>query len=381
MPSRSAYTLAAKLLVRGLKYRLLQKTGLSALPEALSMEVTHRCIARCMMCNIWKTPASVPDLHASSWIGLLDRPMFRRLKELDITGGEPFLRDDLLELVLAICDLKAKRFPELRSIAITSNGFLTERILSVSRAIASLLKDAKLDLVLAFALDGIGDIHSQIRNVENGWKRLEATIEGMKDVRREKDNVILGVKTTVLPANTHELAAIARFAEERGLFTIISPRIITEGRYNNTDLSPELTFSDDDIRTMIDFFEGPMFRWSYHRQAILDLLRTGSLHKPCSAGFNYYFVRSTGEVHPCPLKNMSIGNFRKTPMEDLVASPATRRFRRGIGRFPQCSVCTEPGLERYALPFEGFQYLKLLFAMGRDDFLSFHSHMGLDKYV
>ena len=49
--------------------------------------------------------------------------------------------------------------------------------------------------------------------------------------------------------------------------------------------------------------------------------------------------------------------------------------------FVECRSCTEPGLERYALPFEGFHYLKLLLSLGKSDFLAFHAHMGLDKYV
>jgi MoaA/NifB/PqqE/SkfB family radical SAM enzyme len=381
MSSPSAVSLVGSLLFRSLRFRMLRTTGLHASPEALSMEITHRCIARCVMCNIWKIPATVSDLPMHAWIDLLDRPFFRHLKELDITGGEPFLRDDLLELILGICDVKARRLPDLRSVAITSNGFLTERVVSASRAIASFLKEAKLDLVLVFALDGIGDIHSTIRNVSNGWEKLRATIEGIKDVRQESGNVIIGLKTTVLPVNVDELAAIARFAEEQGLFTIISPCIITEGRYDNADLSRQLAFSREDIRKIIDFYQGPSFQWSYHRQALLDLLRTGSLHKPCSAGFNYYFVRSTGEVHPCPLMNKSIGNFTRAPMEELVSSASARHFRKKVGTFAPCSACTEPGLERYALPFEGLEYLKLLISMGKKDFLAFHSHMGLDKYL
>ena len=114
---------------------------------------------------------------------------------------------------------------------------------------------------------------------------------------------------------------------------------------------------------------------------LLDLFKEGTLHKPCSAGFNYFFVRSTGEVHPCPLLKTSIGNIRDASMEELMRSDAARRFRRGVGSFKECGYCTEPGLERYALPFEGFHYLTLFRTLGKKDFLAFHHHMGLDKYV
>jgi len=379
--SNSVSRLAVRLLRNGLRYRFLKLTGLSALPEALSIEVTHRCIARCVMCNIWKIPADVNDLPVEDWLSFIDRAVFRHLKELDVTGGEPFLRDDLPEMMKSICALKATRLRQLKSVAITTNGFLTDKVLSATRRIATDMKAAGLDLVVVFAMDAIGEIHDRIRNVRNGWQRLAETIDGMKEIRRTFGNVIIGLKTTILPMNVDELDGIARFADHHGLFTIISPCIITQGRYGNEDLRDTLQFSRADVQKMIRFYESPAFQWRYHRRALLDLLRTGSLHKPCSAGFNYFFVRSTGDVHPCPLIKKTLGNFKEETMDNLVVSKAARQFRRRIGTFTECGTCTEPGLERYALPFEGFHYVRLLRSLGQKDFLTFHTHMGLDKYI
>ena len=49
------------------------------------------------MCNIWKIPTQVPELSADEWLDLLSDDLFADLRELDITGGEPFLRKDLLD--------------------------------------------------------------------------------------------------------------------------------------------------------------------------------------------------------------------------------------------------------------------------------------------
>ena len=106
----------------------------------------------------------------------------------------------------------------------------------------------------------------------------------------------------------------------------------------------------------------------------------GRIAKPCSAGFNYLFVRSSGDVFPCPIIDARLGNVKCTPLEDLVCSAEAARFRRNVTGFPECAKCTEPGLERYALPFEGFHYLRLYFKMGREDFCSLHQHLGLGKY-
>jgi hypothetical protein len=64
----------------------------------------------------------------------------------------------------------------------------------------------------------------------------------------------------------------------------------------------------------------------------------------------------------------------------LFYSKTADRLRKKIGKMSQCRECTEPGLERYSLPYEGLHYLRLLLKMGRKDFFQLHAHMGLDKY-
>ena len=79
------------------------------------------------MCNIWRIPQDVPDLDLAVWTALLSSPELKELRELDITGGEPFLRQDLPELLAWLCRVQPDQFPELRTVAITTNGILTER--------------------------------------------------------------------------------------------------------------------------------------------------------------------------------------------------------------------------------------------------------------
>ncbi|MEW5724225.1 MAG: SPASM domain-containing protein, partial [Thermodesulfobacteriota bacterium] len=90
---------------------------------------------------------------------------------------------------------------------------------------------------------------------------------------------------------------------------------------------------------------------------------------------------ATGEVFPCPLIDFSLGCFTKTPFERLIRSSKAGRFRRTIGTHQLCQTCTEPGLERYALPFEGFTYGHLMTRMKKRGFEEFHAHMGLDKHL
>lgn len=370
-----------KLVTNALRYRLLKFSGRSYRLEAISLEITHRCICRCRMCNIWQIPQEVKDFPLSDWTNLLSSAELRGLRELDLTGGEPFLREDLGDLLKWICRSKPDFFPELKTVAVTTNGILTNRILEVTGEIAGPLRERGIDLVLACGVDAVGELHDHIRNLNGAWKRLCATIVGLRELREKHPNLILGIKTTVVPSNVHELDRIASFAREHDLFTIISPCIITANRFGNIDLKEDLKFSAEDLQAIIRFYEGPAFAWSGHRQAMLHYLKTGKMKKPCTAGFNTVFVRHNGEVFPCPLIPETLGNMKDSTMEQMLISAQAAQFRKRIGRFPECKVCTEPGLERIAWPFEGSTCLRRLSSMGFNDFDHLARHMGLDKYL
>lgn len=373
--------LVGRLIGNGIRFRYLKKTGKPGRPQALTIEITHRCIARCVMCNIWRIPEEVPDLSLKEWLHLLQSGLFSDLVELDITGGEPFLRTDLPDLFSGICDLRPRRLKGLRSIAVTTNGLLTDRVPAYAARILERLGRVGLDLVMVCAMDAVGEIHDRIRNFRDAWSKVDRTIEALTRMRERFPNLIIGLKTTVLPLNVGELEKISAYADSRGLFTIISPCIITKGRYLNPDRANDLAFSRTDRDAMIRFFRGEGCRWGYHAERLVDYLTTGVMKKPCSCGFNYLFVRSSGDLFLCPLIDESIGNIRQLPVEDLFGCDKATALRKQIGKRPECLRCTEPGLERYSLPYEGFTYLSLLFKMGRGPFLNMHRHMGLEKYL
>ena len=377
----STLKLVLRLIKNGTRFQYLKRTGKPGRPQAVSLEITHECIARCVMCNIWKIPREVPDLSADQWMRLLYADLFCDLRELDITGGEPFIRSDLADLLAGIGELKKNRLKVLKSIAVTTNGLLTERVLSTTEKMLPKLQNKDLDLVVVCAMDAVGELHNRVRNYKDAWSKVKNTIEGLIKLRDKHRNLIVGLKTTIVPLNIEELFKISAFADVRGLFTIISPCIITEGRYLNADLSGDLSFTAQDIEKLIHFFSSDQFRWSFHAESLVNFYKTGTMKKPCSCGFNYFFIRSSGEMFLCPLIQESIGNITNKEISDLFFSNKANVMRKQIGMLPQCQGCTEPGLERYSLPYEGFQYLTLFLKMGNDEFFKLHDYLGLDKYI
>jgi len=373
--------LALRLMANGCRYHYLRMTGKPAELRAISLEVTHRCICRCRMCNIWRLPNDIPDLDLSLWIGLLTAPELKGLREIDITGGEPFLREDLPDFLRWISRAKPASFRGLRTVAITTNGILSDRILRTVKDVVGPMRTMGIDLVLACGMDGVGVVHDQVRNFTGAWDRLCTTFAGLQRLRAEHTNLVLGIKTTIVPGNVNELQKISEFAREHDLFTIISPCIVTANRFANTDLAGDLCFDDAGRQAMMDFYRTPLFAWSGHRQMMLDYLAFGEVKKPCSAGFNTVFVRHNGEVFPCPVMSYPLGNFRQETLTEMLRGEKAKGFRRRIGSFSECRICTEPGLERLALPFEGFSCLRQMWALGPREFSTMADHMGLYKHL
>lgn len=372
---------AIKLFLNGIRYRYKKITGRPGKPLALSLEITHKCIARCIMCNIWRIPVNEPELSTDDWLRFLSDDFLSDVRELDITGGEPFILDDIDYLFKGISGLKSRNLKKLQSVAVTTNAFLTDRVLEKTEKILKQFKKAGIELVMVCAMDAIGDIHEQIRNVKEAWQKVNSTINGLLLLRDKYPNLILGLKTTILPINIGELENISQYAEERGLFTIISPFIITSARYLNQDIKKDLSFSNDDRVKMVRFFKGSRFKWSFHADSLAKFFKTGAIKKPCSCGFNYFFIRSSGEVFLCPLINISAGNINNQPIKELFSSYDANNIRKKLMKYPECRGCTEPGLERYALPYEGFTYLRLLLKYDSKDFIELHNHLGLKKYI
>ena len=115
----------------------------------------------------------------------------------------------------------------------------------------------------------------------------------MKELREKHPSLVLGIKTTITRYNIDELDRVCQYADEHSLFTIISPYILTSNRYDNLGKEDELSLSAQDLVKLKTFYNSPRFRWSYYRNELLNFLATGRMEKPCSAGFNYFFIRST----------------------------------------------------------------------------------------
>ena len=66
-----------------------------------SVMITDECNSRCSMCGVWEKKKS-ESLSTKDLGKLFSDPAFREIEDLNITGGEPTLRQDLVEVTEAI---------------------------------------------------------------------------------------------------------------------------------------------------------------------------------------------------------------------------------------------------------------------------------------
>ncbi len=119
-------------------------------------------------------------------------------------------------------------------------------------------------------------------------------------LRETYPGLILGLKTTVLPMNVDELDGIVRYADDRGLFTIISPCIITEGRYLNLDKAEGLVFQAAAIEKLKRFYEKQTSRWIYHGEKLVEYFDRGGGEKALLLRFQLFLRSKHGRDVPLP---------------------------------------------------------------------------------
>ncbi|MEW5894410.1 MAG: radical SAM protein [Candidatus Omnitrophota bacterium] len=161
-----------------MKYKFIQSVVASNfrrldMPLKLSYAVTYRCNLKCKMCRIWNKDSPSEELQPDCLESLLKDA--RGIYWFGITGGEPFLRDDIYE----IAEVALKNCPDLRAIHFATNGTLTDRIERFMSRLRKTHENAQI--VATISIDGPPPLHDRIRGREGVWS---AAIESFKLLRK-----------------------------------------------------------------------------------------------------------------------------------------------------------------------------------------------------
>ncbi len=167
-------------------------------PEVIQLSLSYRCNLRCRMCSIVDLLPPAEELSTEQIYKVIDDAALYGVKELLLTGGEPFLRKD----IFSICDHSHAK--GLRNI-ITTNGVLIDA--DMSERIAG----SNLDHI-HFSLDGLEDMNDYYRGKGTFGKTIEA-IRLLDKRRLTGRNFSLGIATTVMNENVSQLYDIVKLAD------------------------------------------------------------------------------------------------------------------------------------------------------------------------
>ena len=307
-------------------------------PVEAILAVTYRCNARCVMCGIWRgrhTAESPPETF---------RKLPASLRAINVTGGEPFLRDDLEPIIHAL----RETCPRAR-IIISTNGLLTERIVSVMRRL-----DRGAGLGLAVSVDGIGETHDKIRGVPGAFVKVQATL------RRLAEHGIGGVRLafTVTPDNVDLFGRVYDLSRQLGVeFTCA----VAQGSDHYFQIGEQgLSVEPDRLRqAMASVVRAELASRSPKRWARAWFMR-GLVHfaegrgraLACGAGRDFFFMDPASDIYPCNVLSRVMGNLNEQTFEDLWASPRAQSARQEVAACQAgCwMVCTaRPAMRRHRL--------------------------------
>lgn len=296
--------------------RILRKEGW---PLYLVFFVTRNCTAHCSHCLLGERSSATGELSLTE-IETMASSMGPLLFLL-LTGGEPFLRDDLGRIAAVF-----REHTGVLNIGIPTNGSLTNQVVSTTRDILEACPG--VDLAVDVSIDGIGPEHDAIRGVPGLFDKAVTTFKELQQVAAENSGFNANVAVTVSRQNERHLLDLYRFLrEELGVRTI--NHLLVRGNPRDPDtLAPQLAayhdfsvaMEEDARRATLRGYSGYPFSSFLNamkvvrRQIIEETVRSDTRVAPCYAGKLSCVVYSKGEVHPCELLPQRFGDLREHDM-------------------------------------------------------------------
>ncbi len=291
----------------------------------LQWHLTEACNLRCRHCYQENTETNgempleqlVDFLH--QYFGFLRRHGIKG--QINFTGGEPFLRDDLPALLQVV-----HRHLEICSYAILSNGSL------IDRPLAHLLRRTECRFV-QISVDGGPETHDALRGVGS----YVACRRALRTLHHQGIPTL--VSFTVSRANRHDFPELTRMAVSEGVDSLWSDRLLPLGRGREmieSMLSPAEV--DSFFETMFRLGSELQRRWlcatriRLHRALQFRTLLAHGINgvSPyrCNAGRGLLALMPEGTVFPCRRMPIPVGRLGRDSFEEIYReAPLLRALR------------------------------------------------------
>jgi len=273
--------------------------------------VTYRCNAKCHMCNIWKHPTdkrneiTVEDLKK-----LPDNMNF-----VNITGGEPFLREDIEQIVKVMLK-KTKR------LVISTNGYYTEKIVKLAKKYPN--------IGVRVSIEGLPAANDELRGLKDGFDHgIRTLIElhefGLKDI---------GFGITVSDRNAKDLLELYHLAKWLGLefATAATHNTYYFHKFDNQFKQKKIVTGEFKklVKELLHSKKPKEWFRAYFNYGIINYINGNKRLLPCEMGTDVFFIDPYGEVYPCNGMDWSMGNIKKQSFEEIWNSKKAEEVRKKV---------------------------------------------------
>lgn len=328
-----------------LKSIIKNKLGAINYPSFVTFIVTWRCNGRCIFCDVWKKRAAANDELGPEEIA----DIFRQLKPIDVlrlSGGEPFLRGDLAEIINKIEETNPPGM-----IHITTNGILTGPILKTVAAIKPLRK-----LHIKISIDEVGEKHDKMRGVPGAFDAAMRTVKELVGLKKTKTNFHIGVNQVIVgEKEIDSYFALKKILDRLGvpIYPVIANEPTNSLYSDQGVVDPSISFkpfgnfSPEKLKQLFkiliehgkevgDFKERMVDR--YHLTGLYNrLIKKRNKPNPrCVALNNHLRIMPNGDIPVCLYNGTIIGNLKHNNFKNIWFGPEIKKCREWVRKCPGC---------------------------------------------
>jgi len=291
------------------------------MPTDVSIITTYRCQMRCKMCDIWEHPT-----RKDEEITAKDLEILPKFKFANITGGEPFVRLDLEDIV-EVMYTKADR------IVISTSGWHTRKIIKLAERFPN--------IGIRVSIEGLPIMNDDLRGREGGFDRGIRTLLSLKEMG-VKD---IGFGQTVSNRNSHDLLPLYELSKSLGM------EFATASFHNSFYFHRDdnvVTNKDEVIAHFSQLIERLLkenkpkswFR-AFFNLGLINYIQGSPRMLPCEAGSANFFIEPNGDVYPCNgleerYWKETMGNIKEcASFEELWFSEQARMVRGKVNTCPK----------------------------------------------
>lgn len=306
-------------------------------PPFLVLFINSICNMKCEHCFYWRSLNRRDDLTFEELVAL--SRSLGRVENLNLSGGEPFLRKEFSEICRQFI-----RQNKVRQIYVPSNGYFTDRMV---KQVTETLEDKSLELfVVELSLDGMAEYHDKFRVAPGSFNKAMQSYDALAKLQERDPRLRIHSISTATSVNLEEIRQLTTYLYDRcPKMDHHNLALIRGDRKNPALLAPDLKQYQDlyvYIRRLwapreTGRYGGivePMLQW-----AKIQTVAQQTQVIPCRAGKISAVVYSNGDVSICEL-HKPLGNLRDKPFWEIWDSEQARTLRASVAA-KECHCTTE----------------------------------------